>query len=122
MPFGPRLKSIDCADKRQVPQRHCRSKGWMRLRIGLMISPQSAAASEKETAAVGGCSDQQSDFNSGNSLKSFGPYLVVSIKDANRMCKMGARRSLSDNALILQGQRSSIDSGDGDWRDNLSPG
>jgi hypothetical protein len=38
----------------------------------------------------------------------------VSIKDAIRFCKMGARPSHSDNALILQGQRNSIDSGDGD--------
>jgi hypothetical protein len=38
----------------------------------------------------------------------------VSIKDANRICKMGARSPHSDNALILQGQRNFIDLGDGD--------
>ena len=38
----------------------------------------------------------------------------MSIKDANELCKMGARPPHSDNALILQGQRNSIDSGDGD--------
>ncbi|HKQ91731.1 MAG TPA: hypothetical protein VJZ77_13655 [Blastocatellia bacterium] len=47
-------------------------------------------------------------------MKTFDPYPVVSIKDANRMCKTGARSPHSYNALILQGQRASNDLGDGD--------
>src|SRR5215813_6590526 len=69
--------------------------------------PQSAAALRKRPPLLGGCSDQQSDFNSGNSLKSFDPYLVASIKDANRHRKMGARRSRSAKLLILLVERNS---------------
>jgi len=64
--------------------------------------PQSAADLPKETAVVGGCSDQQSDFNLGNGLISFDPYLAAPIKDANRLRKMGARRPRSAKLLILQ--------------------
>jgi len=41
MLFGPQLKSIGCADKRQIPhpERTAAKKGWIRLLIGLMISP-----------------------------------------------------------------------------------
>src|SRR5262245_22219449 len=104
--FGPRLKNIDCADQRQVPQRHCRKKGWMRVLIGLMIGPNQRRLLELDHRCWG-CSDQQSDFNSGNSLKSIDPYLVASIKDANRHRKMGARRSRSAKLLILLVERNS---------------
>jgi len=48
MLFGPRLKNIDCADQRQVPQRHCRKKGWMSIRIGLMISPNQRQPQDRD--------------------------------------------------------------------------
>jgi hypothetical protein len=38
----------------------------------------------------------------------------VSIKDANRICKTGAKSPHSYNALILQGHRNTIDWGDAD--------
>src|SRR5215475_8474243 len=122
MPFGPRLKSIDCADQRQFPQRHCRKKGWMRVRIGLMTAPISGGLPERDRRCWD-CSDQQSDFNMlqyGNGSKSFDPYLAASIKDANHSRKMGARRPHSAKPLIPQGVANPVNSGESDWRDSLS--
>src|SRR5262249_25599405 len=68
------------------PPKTLSQKGWMRVRIGLMIGPNQRRP-PKEAAAVGGCSDQQSDFNSGNSLKLFDPYLAASTKDATPLAK-----------------------------------
>ncbi len=121
--FAPFIRTVDALrasfEEHQLrrsatgPPKTLSQKGWMRVRIGLMIGPNQRRP-PKEAAAVGGCSDQQSDFNSGNSLKLFDPYLAASTKDATPPRKMGARRRRSANPMILQGKRNSINSGDSD--------
>jgi hypothetical protein len=101
MPFGPRLKSIDCADMRQIPQRTCRKKGRMRLSNGLMISPNQRRIPERNRRCCG-LFGPAIRLQYGNNLKSIDPYLAASIKDANHIRKMGARHPHSANPLITQ--------------------